>query len=180
MILLAARDAFRPISSVVSDFTFTTSDAPVALIRRVMIVFAEAASGAQWTTPPARTTSPRAPRGVHPGGARRVLDAPAGLAELLPIVQLGNRVGALVADRVCSHAQVMTQLGVANCASPRRPGRGSSLLAGEDFCDVHRPHTRPPARKPPADVKRAGTVNGCAHLRTGVEDGPDFVGEHRC
>jgi hypothetical protein len=45
------------ISSVVSDFTFTTSPAPVARTRSTTILFASAASRAQCTLPPARVTA---------------------------------------------------------------------------------------------------------------------------
>ena len=48
----ASSASFSPISSVVSDFTFTISSTPSARTISVTIALASAASRAQWTTPP--------------------------------------------------------------------------------------------------------------------------------
>ncbi len=53
----SARAAFRWISSVVSDFIFTTSLTPWARATSTTTALASAASLAQWTWPPALTTA---------------------------------------------------------------------------------------------------------------------------
>ena len=53
----AASASFSPISSVASDFTFTTSSAPSPRAIRATIAFASAPSRAQWTTPPRADTA---------------------------------------------------------------------------------------------------------------------------
>ena len=52
----SASASLSPISSVVSDFTLTTSSRPARRTRPVTISFASSASRAQCTTPPAATT----------------------------------------------------------------------------------------------------------------------------
>ena len=79
------------ISSVASDFTFTTSSAPSARTSAVTISFASAASRAQWTTPPAACTDASSSHEhlVEPG-ERLVLDRRPGRAKLLPVGHLAD------------------------------------------------------------------------------------------
>ena len=95
-----ASASFSSISSVASDLTFTTSVAPWPAASAMTIEFASAASRAQWTVPP---------RCLHrlleldqigvEVAQRAVLDRLPRRAQLLPVRQLLDRAGALVADR---------------------------------------------------------------------------------
>ena len=87
----ASSASLSRISSVASDFTFTTSSAPSARTRAVTISFASAASRAQWTTPPAASTDASSSTSTSSSRASVAsLIAAAGFAQRLPVGHLGD------------------------------------------------------------------------------------------
>ena len=87
----ASSASLSPISWVAIDLTLTTSSAPVACTSRVTIALASSASRAQCTVPPrAVTCSSSCDQVLGEAGHGGGLDRPAGLAQLLPVGQLGD------------------------------------------------------------------------------------------
>ena len=134
--------SFRRISSVVSDFTFTTSRSPVAAHE----VCDDAASPPRRRAPSAPAAGldrppPRTGAGSVEVPQRLVLDRTAGLAELLPVGPLRDDRGALRADRVRRDAEVAPKLLVAE-RLVRAAGSRPSLLGRQDLGEVHGSHAR--------------------------------------
>ena len=132
---------------------------------------------------------------------RGLLDRGAGEPQLLPVLDLGDDRGALVADGAGGVGEVAPQLGVAErlarggregrhpdegaghgarLGRRRRPSTRLGVLGGgEDLGEVHDAYAGPLARQHPADVHQAGVVAGDQHLGAGVADVPRLVGAHR-
>ncbi len=136
----AARSAsLRPISSVVSDFALTTSVVPLPAIRSPTMRLASAPSRAQCTAPAGRRHRRLELDQVAVEVAHRLgLDRPPGLAQRLPVGQLGDRRGRLARivcvtcerlRRSCSSASAARAASGNGCAGAAHAGAPAAARA---------------------------------------------------
>ena len=193
----ASSAPFRPISSVVSDFILTTLGCAVAAndvdddrVRlRGVGGPVDVAAGGLHARLELQEVLVEPPEHV-------VLDLAARLAQLLPVVELGDDAGPLRADRPRDVAQVGAELLVLQLRAGRRreavlaahdrprspavpPTRRRRPRLRQDLREVHRPHPAPHPAQPAADVQQARGVHGGAELGPGRDHVAALVGEHR-
>ena len=185
----AARCSLRSISAVAIDLTLTTSSTPCALATSATTADASAASRAQCTVAPARGQRLLEPQQVLVEVQQGVvLDRGAGQPQLLPVVDLGDDVGALGPDRRGRVREVARAAGCRPAPPAPRPGTAGiptnvavigASVAARHLGQVHHPYAGPLPREQPADVHQAGVVAGDQHLGAGLPDVPRLVRPHR-
>ena len=165
----SASAAFSSISSVVSDFTFTTSSTPCARATsgddRVRL--GRVARPVHRDRPPPRPP-PRTARRYSSRSREHVrLDRAARLAQLLPVGQLGD--DAARAWRGSCPSRCAGWRAAAGSRSSRRAALGKARpelhCRRQDLREVHRAHARPATREPAADLQQARAVERGADLR---------------
>ena len=139
------RASLSSISWVAIDLTLTTSSRRAPWTIAATIAFASAASRAQWTVPPAAVTA-RLELLEERGQVAQdlVLDRGPGQPQLLPVGDLGDGRGPLVADRGRGAGQVRPELLVA--PAPRARPRGNGGMPAKVGSAGSRPAVTPALR----------------------------------
>ena len=177
----------RRISSVVSDFTFTTSRAPAPRTMRVTISFASTASPAQCTSPPARETSDSSR--TRSSSRRRSDRCPNRLpcpAKPLPVGRLGDDGRPPRADRRRREQDVRAGARVGQGDARRALERHRRRRTARGVCscrehlrEMDRAHRAAMPLEPSPDVEETGGVAGADSVGTRLADAAKLVREHR-
>ena len=179
----AASASFSSISSVVSDFTFTTSvDAVRARdVDDDRVRLGGVARPVHLRRPPPVPRCSNCTRYSSRWASTSALIAAAGLAQLLPVGQLGDdarrawrgscRVAWRRFARSCAFASSRSRRG--------REARSRRVRRREDLGEVQRAHAAAPTREAAADLQQARAVDGACRPRRRSRRSRALVGEHR-
>ena len=181
----AASASFSPISSVVSDFTLTTSVAPSARTISVTIALASPASRAQWTTPPRLVTdsSSSSRSRSSESSAWSLIAAPASRSSSQSATSptASARLARIVVVACRTFARIWPP---ARASSPpagtaRPPPRARPASRGQHLGEMDGTHVRASAAQPAADVQQAGRIARAHRVRPARDHAVELRVEHR-